>query len=282
MNSSFTVFPMSQRASLEPGKTFKGKISIANPVDATEDFAYKVSVTPYNVVGEDYAADLTTEYARSKITDWIKIEEPSGTVSPNDVKEVWFTITVPEDAPAGGQYATIVVSSDRDEQATSGVAVQNVFEMASIVYGNVAGEIVQDGEILENNIPGFSAIAPLKLSALISNNGNVHSDATFVISVSDMFTGNVILPTEENEGQYNEIIMPETTKYIEREVSSLPAIGVVKVTQKIYYQGDLSVQEKNVILCPIWFIALVVLTLAAIVTAIVLTVKKHKKKKRSA
>ena len=97
-----------------------------------------------------------------------------------------------------------------------------------------------------------------------------------------MFTGNVILPTEENEGQYNEIIMPETTKYIEREVSSLPAIGVVKVTQKIYYQGDLSVQEKNVILCPIWFIALVVLTLAAIVTAIVLTVKKHKKKKRSA
>ena len=66
---------------------------------------------------------------------------------------------------------------------------------------------------------------------------------------------------------------------MEREISNLPALGVVKVSQSIYYNGELSKEEKEIIICPIWFMALVALTLAAIITTIVLIVKKHKKNK---
>lgn len=284
-SNMFTVLPMSQRFNLEPGKTYEGEITVVNPVDAKSDFKYKAEVAPYGVKqNEDnprseYEIDLTTDSKYTSMSKWIKIKEPTGSVKPNESKKVEFTITVPENVPAGGQYAAITISSDMESAAGEGVAVQNVFEMASIIYGLVNGETKHDGEILENNVPGFVVSTPIALSALISNNGNIHEDATVVISVKDFFSGRVILPTEEDEGQYTELIMPETTRFIERQVSNLPMLGVVHINQSIYYQGTVKTEEKDVIICPIWFMALVVVTLAAIVTTIVMTVKRHRKKR---
>ena len=281
-NNMFTVLPMNQRISLKAGETYEGTISVVNPVDATENFKYKAEVTPYGVKEQDHAdyiIDLSEGSEYTSITKWIEIKEPTGEVKPNETKEIHFTITVPENAPPGGQYATISISSDNESSSSEGVAVQNVFEMASIIYATVDGEVHHEGEILENNVPGFVVNTPAKLTALISNHGNIHEDATFVITVSDFFTGRVILPTEEEDGYYSEIVMPGTTRFIERDVNNLPALGVVKVNQTIYYQGQSSVVEKNIIICPIWFMALVVATIAAIVATIVHLVKKHRKKR---
>ena len=276
-DNAFTVLPMSQRFALNPGETYHGKITVVNPADASADFNYKADVAPYGVSGEDYTIDLATEYNRSVITKWIKIEEPTGTIAPNESKDVNFTITVPKDAPAGGQYAVITVTSNDDAASSESVAVQNVFEIASVIYGTVAGETKHEGEILSNNIPGFVAYGPVTLTAQISNNGNVHEDASVFITAKNFFTGEVILPTDEDDGEYSEIIMPETTKAIEREVSNLPALGVIKINQTIYYQGTVSTMEKDVFICPIWFLALVIVAIASVVTAVVLIVKKHKK-----
>lgn len=275
----FTVTPMNQEISLSPGEVYEGSITVINPSYATEDFSYKVEVTPYGVAGEDYTADLLSESDRTAISKWIKIVEPTGEIKPNESKKVNFTITVPENVPAGGQYATIAVSSNKDAASVNGVSVQNVFEIASVIYAKVAGETIQDGEIKENNVPSFVFTKPVMLSAFITNNGNIHETATFTITVSDFFTGQVILPTEENTGVYTEVIMPETTRYTEREVSELPDLGVVKVSQTINYNGQTSTVEKNIIICPIWFLVLIFLTIAAIITAIIVLIKKHRHKK---
>ena len=74
--------------------------------------------------------------------------------------------------------------------------------------------------------------------------------------------------------------MPETTYHSEREVSNLPAIGVVKVSQTIRFNGEVSVQENNIVICPVWFMVLVLLTLAALITTIVLIIKKHRRHKK--
>ena len=282
MNNTFTLLPMSQRFLLMPGKVTEGSIKIVNPADATEDFSYKVTVTPYGVVGEDYKADLETDSTRTAIAKWIEIEEPTGKIKPNESKEVKFKINVPANAPVGGQYATIAVSSNADASNSSGVAVQNVLEMASVIYGTVNGPIEHKGEILENNVPGFIVSPPATLSALIKNEGNIHEDASFTIKVTDFFSGNTILPTENDDGEYSELIMPETTRYIEREVGNLPALGVVKVVQTINYMGkEPSTTDKVIIICPIWFMALVAATTLAIIFAIVQIIRKHRKHKKS-
>lgn len=280
-DNMFTVLPMSQRISLQPGKTYEGDITVVNPADAKNDFSYKAAVAPYSVTEndhDDYTIDLIKDSSYTTLSKWIKIDEPKGKIKPNESKKVHFTITVPENAPAGGQYAAITISSDEASENSEGVNVKNVFEMASIIYASVSGETVREGEILENNVPGFILNPPAKVSAMISNKGNIHEDADITITVSDFFTGNVILPTEEDDGNYSEIVMPETTRYIEREVNNLPALGIVKVNQTIYYNGKSSTVEKDILICPIWFMALVVLTIAAIVATIVHLVKKHRKK----
>lgn len=281
-NNYFTVTPMSQRVSLKPGEVYNGSITIINPVNSESDFNYKATVTPYSVVGEDYAADLATKSNYNMMTDWVKIEEPTGTLKPNNSKEIKFSIKVPEDAPAGGQYATIAISQNQSTDAKDGgVAVNNVFEMASLIYAEVAGETKHETEIIENQIPGFVTSAPITLKALLKNEGNVHETATIVIEAKDFFTGNVIVETENDANRYTELVMPETTRAVERDINeNLPALGVVHIEQTIYYNGEQSVTTKDVIICPVWFMILLGVTIAAIVGTIVMIVRKHHKKKK--
>ncbi|MBR3132452.1 DUF916 domain-containing protein [Candidatus Saccharibacteria bacterium] len=281
-NNTFTVTPMNQTISLTPGEKYEGSITVINPSDSTEDFNYKVTTAPYGVSGSDYEADLVTETSRTQLKEWITIDEPTGTIAPNSKKKITFTISVPEDASGGGQYAAILVGSNNEDETSNGVAIQNVFEMASLVYATVSGDAVHDGEIVNNEVPGFVAVPPVTLSAMIKNSGNVHERATFVIKVTNFFTGEVILPTDENEGVYTEVIMPETERTITRDVGNLPVLGVVRVNQTIYYNGVMSEEEKEVIICPIWFILLVLITLVAIITTIVRIILKHKRRKQVA
>lgn len=278
----FTVTPMSQRFTLEPGQSYTGKLKVINPTDSTGNLDYKAYVAPYGVSGEAYEADLLTSTNYNQIKDWIKIENPSGSLKPNETGEISFSIKVPENAPAGGQYAAIVVTrNDKEQESNDGVAVKDVFEMASLVYAQVNGETVHEGEILENNIPGFVTSAPITLSAKITNAGNVHENATIVIKATEFFTGNVIVEGNMEDEYYSEIIMPETTRLIVRDINEgLPLLGIVRVEQTINYNGQTSTESRNVIICPVWFLLLMIATLGAIVATVVHIVRKHRKKKQ--
>ena len=277
----FTVTPMSQRVALEAGKTFEGSISVINPNDSTDDLTYKAYVAPYSVVGDGYEADLTTDSKFNQIKEWITIENPTGTIAPNNTGEIKFKIKVPSTAPAGGQYAAIIVTrDDATQKSDNGVAVKDIFEMASLIYANVNGETIHKGEVLSNEIPGFVASAPITVSALISNEGNIHENATVIIKATNFFTGDVIVEGNTEDMYYSEIIMPETTRYVTREISEgLPLLGVVKVDQTIYYNGGTpSEKSVNVIICPIWFLLLVIFGLISIIAVIVYMIRRHHKK----
>ena len=279
MSGTFVVTPMSQDFDLEPGGTYTGGITVANPSDADGDFAYIVSMAPYSVIGENYEADLATQSNRSMMTSWIEIDSPKGVLKPNESATINFTITVPESAPAGGQYASLLVTEDVDAAASQGVKVNSVFEIASLIYADVAGETVYGGEVLENNIPSFVIATPVNVGALISNTGNVHQTATTVLEVKNLITGETILPTEQNSGRYGETIMPETTRQTSYDIANLPVVGVVQISQTIYYNGESSVEIKDILICPLWFIVVTVLIIGGMIFGIVFGVKKYRRKK---
>ena len=275
----FSIMPMNQRFLLTPGETYEGKVMVVNPADAAQDFAYKADVTPYSVVGEGYAADLATVKNQSEIVKWITIENPTGVVKPNEVVEVHYKITVPENAAGGGQYAAIVIGSDKDVQASESVTVSNVFEMASIIYAQVEGEIKHEGKILDHHVPGFVTGSPITATTRFNNNGNSHEDATIITRVTNFITGETLLPSENNTGEYREVIMPETERTITQDIDTVPALGVVNVEQTIYYMGTSQVSNSVVIVCPIWFMVLVLVTISAIVAIIIRIIIKHRRKK---
>ncbi len=281
-DNTFSVTPMNQMIKLQPGEVFLTSITVVNSVNSAGEFSYKVYVVPYNVLSGEYDVDVTTMTGRTQLADWVTILNPTGTLAPNETAEVELEIQVPENVAAGGQYAAIVVGVDDEKSRTqSGMTIRNVKEIASVIYANVEGETIHGGRVLENNIPGFAATVPVKVEAIIENTGNTHEVAEVTIAASNLLTGETVLPTEFDDGKYSEIVMPETTKFITREINGLPMLGIVKISQSIYYNYAISTEEKVVVICPIWFMALMAVTLVAIVAKIAGTIRKHKKNKRN-
>ena len=272
----FTVTPMNQAVELEAGQTFTGSITVANPANAANDFHYKVAVSPYGVIGEEYTADLATVSDRSQIVEWIKIDNPTGVLKPNETREVKFTIKVPETAPAGGQYAALMVSSDNDSLPANGLAINNIFEMASIVYANVAGETIRAGEVSDVTIPGFVTSTPITTSAVFTNDGNSHETARIALEVKSFFSATPLYPAPGESGVYSELIMPETTRYLTRDITGISPLGIYEVKETINYLGKNTTVSQTIVSCPIWFMALALVTIAAIVVAIVRSVRAHR------
>ena len=278
-SDKFLITPMTQKMELKAGESYTGTIKVANPADATREFSFVAEVSPYGVVGEDYTVDLKTKSNHSMIADWITLEDANGILEPNGTANIKYTITVPEDAPAGAQYATIVVSQNKDEAKKEGMNVDNIVEMASIIYGEVDGETVMDGHILANEVPGFSTTAPITVSAKFDNHGNVYDSAMITIAAKNNLTGEVYLPTETNEGYYEELILPDTTRVVKRNVDGLPFLGIVHIEQSINYNGETSKVERDVIICPVWFMVLAAVVMVTLVALIVRLVIKHRRVK---
>ncbi|MBQ3440889.1 hypothetical protein IJG27_01085 [Candidatus Saccharibacteria bacterium] len=279
MQNTFTVSPMTQNITLDPGQVYYGSIIVANPAAATEDFRFKVSVAPYSISGEDYNPDFITESDWSRITKWIKLETTEGVLKPNEIKHINFTITVPSDALAGGQYAMIGVSSDDQSKPTDTGTVQNVFEMASLIYANVSGEVIRAGDIIKNYVPGFVANDHPVTEIGLSNTGNIHEVATTTISIKNVITGEVILPKEDQDGVYETIVMPDSTRVFARNVDGVASLGIYEVKQNIDYLDGNSSVSTIMIVCPIWFIALVILTITSIIGMVIYSHHLRKKKK---
>ena len=279
--SIFTITPMSRKIELKPGESYEGVVTVFNPVDAKENFKWKVSVAPYSVETGSYNADLATETEHSQITKWITFDKASGVLAPNEKTEIHYTINVPETAAGGGQYAAILVGSDSTEPSAQGINIQNIYEMASIIYARIDGEIKRVGSVGDNKIPGFVTALPIETSVELTNEGNVHETAKIRTTVKNFLNGAQVYPNNGEEGMLEEIIMPDTSRYVTREINDLSPIGIYEVSQTVTYLGQTSDNSQLVIACPVWFMLLMALVFGLIVYGIVRAVMKHKRIKRS-
>ncbi len=275
--NTFIVSPMSQFVSLTPGQTYSGSVKVVNPSGSTANLEYSARVTPYNVIGQEYKADLATVSNFSQIVNWVQLDTPTGTIAPNSTAEIPFTITVPADAPSGGQYATIVVS----QSSTVDTSISSVVGMASIIYADVAGETTHSGEVLDTSMPGFSFVTPVPIATTITNTGNVHEPADVTLSIINHFTGERIFPKSDQPDTFSEVIMPSSTRLLVRQLEGLPALGVVGVTQTVTYNGTDTTFSGVLVLCPVWFLALIAFTIFSIIFALVFRARSRRKSRQN-
>lgn len=282
LSTTINVSPMAQKMILVPGETTEGSIKVSNPYEAKSDLKYIVSVGAFSQKEGDGSKDdygvVDTESVGSynQIIDWIKLSKTSGTVAPNTTDVVLFTIEVPGDAPAGGQYATIIVKEDNDNPQDGGnVSIQSKVQIASIIYAEVAGETREKGEILSNEIPSFLLNNTLEASSMVQNNGNVHTNASYILQVWPAFSSEEICTNEEKPSE--SLIMPETERF-HVETCDLPSVGVFRVKQTVKIFGETSIVEKTIIVCPLWLLFIIIF---AIIVAIMWLVMKARKRSKA-
>ena len=297
--SAFSVTPMKQAITLQPGDTYSGRVSsfVMNEVNGGSTTYYEAWVAPLTVNDTDkqYTAvfDKTNDW--TDIVNWTKVsdndeaarygDKVTGVMQPGETVDFTYTINVPKDARGGGQYFAVVIQQVPDPNAkdSGNVGITNHIQIASVVYAEVAGDVKISGSITDNNVPGFLSSPPLTTSFLATNTGNTHVEVTYFLQVFPLFSNEEVYTTEENPGTH--YVLPGSSRMITQTWNDTPAVGIFKVRQTVYYDStdnEASVTEKMVIICPIWLMLVIFLAIVAIIVWIVIRVKMRKKHAKKA
>lgn len=295
--SAFSVSPMKQAITLQPGDTYNGRVSsfVMNENNGGKTTYYEAWVAPLTVddVDNHYTGIFDKTNDQTDIVKWVTLsdgdevaeyeEKITGVMEPGGSVDFTYTVNVPEDARGGGQYFAVIIQQVPNPNAgdEGNVGITDYIRIASVVYAEVAGDINISGSITEGNIPGFLLSPPITTSFLAKNEGNTHVEVTYYMQVFPLFSGEEIYTTEENPG--TDYVLPDTTRYIKQTWNDTPSIGIFRVRQTVFYNSldsEPSITEKMVIICPVWLLFIIFFGIIAIIIWLFLMAKKRRVAKR--
>ena len=247
------ISPTKQKVSLEPGTSYVSSMKVQNIGEGK--FSYTVEAVPYSVVDDDYTQNYNNVGTYSQIANWITFDEKTqkGTLGPNESIDVSFTVNVPKDAPAGGQYAAIMASTgDGSSEANN---VRTINRVGMIFYASIAGETRKTGSVVSNSIPSIIFNPPVTVTSLVENTGNVEATAEYTFKIWPLFDKETIYNNEDNKGSLD--IMPDTRRFGTMSWDGAPKLGIFWVEQTISFLGQVSTNKKLVFICPLWLLFII-------------------------
>ncbi len=262
---------------LKPGESYSGVFHVQNT--GKQAFDFTTGVSPYYVVDEYYNPDYGSNNQYTDIANWIKLSTTEGHVEPNDEAEVAYTITVPADVPAGGQYAMLYAEiSPKNDSATEGSGIAVSRRVGMLLYSNVEGKTRKTGSVIENKVPSFLFNPPVSATSIVENTGNTHATAKYVLQVYPLFGDEEIYTNEEEPTTVT--VLPETRRFNEITWPNAPHLGIFRVKQTVTIFGETSTTEKTVFLCPIWFLFIVIAIIFCAIFWIVTRIRARRQDRR--
>ena len=274
------ISPTKQKISLTPGSSYVGTFKVHNA--GTAPFSYSVSATPYSVTNDNYSPDYTGLTNYTQIADWVTFDKATetGTLQPGQVVEVAYTVNVPKDAPAGGQYAALMAQTEDGNADDATVAV--IHRVGMILYAAVPGETKESGEIVKNTVNSFYFNPPLTVSSLVKNTGNVEQTAKYTVKIYPLFSSEAVFSNEEAPDKEKSLdVIPDTSRFNSITWEGAPQIGIFSVEQTIEFAGQVSTNKKLVLICPLWLLFVIFALLFFIIFWLVSRARSRKRARRS-
>lgn len=262
--ASIGVLPGFQEVSLVPGEIYEGTFSILNPSSEPDGLVdYRITISPFSVNGEDYSTDFLSTSNYTQMTNWIEIDEPFGSLAPEELKEIHYKINVPDNALGSGQYAALIVRIEDPSVEKTGYTIISRNQVANIIYATIEGELERKGTIKENSIPLVFFDSPISAKSIVENTGNIHNIASYIIRVENFFSKEEVYSSSETP-KINTIV-PETSLSTQTTWEDTPALGIFRVTQSVSYLDEVSTYSRVVFVCPLWFLILWIVFLSSCV-----------------
>lgn len=274
------ISPTTNYLTLIAGRSLEYTFTISNPGDTA--YSYNVSAAPYSVSGEEYNINFNAETNRTQLSRWIKFvnddgsttSEYHGTLAAGEEKRLKYIVSVPEDIPNGGQYATIMVELDTDSAETSSTGVTPVPRVAMILYGRTDGDSRDEASITDYKVSTFLTSGHVIASSLVKNTGNTDFDTVQSFEVTTIF-GKTLYSTDEQK--YS--VLPETERRISFEWEHTPNMGIFRVHYKVAALGEIRDETKFVIIMPIYMIILMIILLTLFIIWLIIIVRKRRERK---
>ncbi len=182
--SAFSIQPALQDISLDPGQEFQGKLSIVNDQRIPQNF--HISIQKFIPQGDSGQQIFLEGDDRSGLPEWMRLERDILRLDPHARGVVKWTVNVPLNARPGGYYVAIFVAASTD--GTEDGPVPLLARIGMLLFVRVNGNVspnftVKDFFSSEKSLRRL----PVKLTAVISNHGNVHGLPDGKVEIRNLF-----------------------------------------------------------------------------------------------
>jgi len=249
------VKPLRNYPALDRGSTGTGSLTLTNKTATVQNIS--MGVETFAVTNENYDYSFGT----SEEVNWVVFNEPSFGLQPNQTKTVTYSIAVPGDAAAGGHYFSLLTTIDPPKDAPG---VTEIRRVASLLYLEVSGSITKKSSLMSFNVPWFSMQQTVPADIQLSNNGSSHTRARVLVE-GRSWLSLLIRQPEQQYGLVEGTVLPATVRKLSTDIQLPKSPGIYKVSAKYSpNQGGKSEVTKTIMYAPVWFIALLGITLAGI------------------
>ena len=183
---SVRIQPAIIEENVDPGQVLRETIRITNQDSAAKTFYLIVrDIKDVEAEGQPVFAE-GGEAVLYGVSGWIRFDVPSVTIGGGEMKEVSFTVVVPESPTPGGHFGGVFFSLEpkRPENTGAGIGLQ----LGAILNLRVAGEVVEEARIREFSTDKSVYSKPVvTFTARVENLGNVLLNPRGPLEISDMF-----------------------------------------------------------------------------------------------
>ncbi len=188
-SQSLSVTPPLFQLSVSPGNVWQSSVKVvnSNPYPITV-YAEVVNFVASGEAGQGRFFPIEGDTDdKETFAEWIEIAKIPHTIAAEQSEDIPFVIAVPENAPPGGHYAAILISTQ--PVASEGASlVQTVQSVSSLFFLRIEGDVEEIGMVREfRALDAFVGVPDVTLSLRFENKGNVHLQPKGDIIITNMW-----------------------------------------------------------------------------------------------
>jgi len=222
LSYALTVAPAKIEFNVNPGETLNFEIFVRN------DQNYDVNL--YSEI-EGFTEEGTTKVFLGKVPEieWVEIEKKVF-LKAGDSTNIPVKIKVPQDAPPGGHFLVIWIGTIPAQSAGTGVGMS--VRVGSLIYINVAGNVIEKISIQNFKAPKIAFSFPVKFRYSILNEGNTYVRPVGDVEIKNLF-GRLVANLKVNSKELQ--ILPGKSKDFEDVWENTFAFGPYQAVYRIQY-----------------------------------------------
>lgn len=275
-----TVTPITDEFTISPGEIKSRTISVINPgTEVITLYPRALDFTTDNENGQPAFFESNDESMSYTLSRWMRFDREFIRVAANEEEHFEVVIQAPKDAEPGGHYGTVLFSTEKPKEVNDQTTKVSVVGLVgTLLLATVPGDVSEQLEIEQFNVPRIVFGSPANVDLLFKNSGNIHVKPKGEIIIRN-WSGNQTKVLPVNEGNGN--VLPESRrKFSQSWQFSLGNIGLYRVTAQLTYgtNPQTLTATRQIIILPYWVI-LAVVVLAALIILLVIKLRRARQPK---
>jgi len=212
-----TISPPINELKIKPGETTENVIRVTNPTsELVEVYPQVMDFRAGGEGGEPSFYISEGDSDKFSLAKWITFSSSKLALTPEQIVEFRYTLTIPEDAEPGGHYGAVFFVSEPpvDTEPESKVSIGSM--VGSLILLTVPGETIEKGVVddFSTNKNIFIVGDKATFTTRISNIGNVHFKPKGNIVVKSVFGKEQgVISFNEQAGN----VLPDSIRKFENE-----------------------------------------------------------------